>query len=210
MAADLLIHAGEDLLLPGLVPGDANAPIGFGERRFEEDGSACVVLPHDQVQHGMVHGAVGIVARIERIEVAIEPVALRVLISRDGVHSPNQAERGLGGVDVSSWKGEVLNGDALGFGETVGVTHQANNVGSGRGGIAGGGMLAGEIAEDVGLVIAVVSESEEIAVAIEFGAERGRNGQPVRFGTQQDFGAVQRPGREHDLARVQREILVVG
>ena len=37
VAADLLVHAREDLLLPGLVPGDADAPVGFGPRRFEQN-----------------------------------------------------------------------------------------------------------------------------------------------------------------------------
>ena len=58
-----LVHAREDLLLPALVPGDADAPVGLGERSFEEDHAARVVLPHHQVEHGVVHGAVGIVRR---------------------------------------------------------------------------------------------------------------------------------------------------
>ena len=54
-------------------------------------------------------------------------------------------------------------------------------------------------------VVAVVGEAEEIAVAAEAGAQRGRDREAVHLGAQQDFGGVQRPGGEHHFAGIQSE-----
>ena len=92
VAAHLLVHAREDLLLAGLVPGDANAPVGFGQRRFEEDDAARVVLAHHQVEHGVIHRAVRIVRRAVGSRSRSQRGALRVFVAGHGILAANQPE----------------------------------------------------------------------------------------------------------------------
>ena len=63
MAAQFLVHSREDLLLAGLVPGNLDAAVGLDEGLLEQDEAACIVLAHDQVEHGVVQRAVRIVRR---------------------------------------------------------------------------------------------------------------------------------------------------
>src|SRR5581483_5939920 len=42
----LFVHVGEDLLLAGAIPGDADAPVALGDRRLEQNGAAGAVLTH--------------------------------------------------------------------------------------------------------------------------------------------------------------------
>ena len=94
-------------------------------------------------------------------------------------------------------------------GSSLCVAHQPDDVRAGRRRIARRRRLLVRIAQHVGFVIAVVGQAEEIAVAAEFGPQRGRNRKPVHFRAQQNFRAVQRSGREHHLAGIQREFLAV-
>ena len=143
MAADLFVHAGEDLLLPGLVPGDADPAVGFGPGRVEENRPARVVLPHHQVQHGVIHRAVRGVRRGGRVEIARQAVALRVFVAGHRILPAKQSEDRLGAIDVRVREREIFDGDALVFRQPLGVADQPDDVRAGRRRIAGRRQPAG-------------------------------------------------------------------
>ena len=78
--------------------------------------------------------------------------------------------------------------------------------GPGSGESPGRGRLAVRVPQHVGFVVAVVGQAEEIAVAAEFGAERGRHRKAVHLRAQQNLRGIQRPGGEHHFAGIQREL----
>jgi hypothetical protein len=58
VAAQFVIDAREDCLLPCPVPTNLHAAIGFPERMAELEGAAGIVKAHAEVQHGVIECAV--------------------------------------------------------------------------------------------------------------------------------------------------------
>ena len=74
MPSQFLIHTREDLLLAGMIPGDAYAAVGLCPWRFKEDGAAGVVLAHHQVKHRVNQRSVPVLERIEEVQIVQQPL----------------------------------------------------------------------------------------------------------------------------------------
>src|SRR5215475_10339031 len=77
VASQLLVHAGKDLLLHGVLPGNRDASVRFIPGLLEKDGAAGIVLSHNEVKHGVIQGAVRILQHIGWVEIAKQALKLR-------------------------------------------------------------------------------------------------------------------------------------